>query len=360
MPEYLVIGGDDESAVHAMAVAADLVNHVPGAQADIAVPAGQKTAAELGSNARRVVGFELAPSSVPNISVGAIKEAAGGGWKNLMSAARGKAKEAAAAATENFGQYRELREELRLARYDVVFDLYAGAGSVLVARSAAAVKVVGFAAENIPHAPPGLTLLYHENHPAPKNIPRREQCRMLAARTLGYECSPHPEWNFKPFSPPAWAPPPPFILLGGHIPAPFAEILSAAGAPLVGESPPAEAPPQPVSAGELLALAAAAACVVGGGLAAALGTAQKTPVFFIGGKQRMPPNAILTDSPAALKEALDGVLHAADSPPPPEISPKTDSAAEELPPPESSDISKESASPDSTAPDSGGLRIRKD
>ena len=377
MPEYLVIGGAGESAVNALAVAADLVNHTSGAQADIAVPLAHKEIAELSNNVRRVVGFEIASSPVPDISLGAFKEAAGGGWKNMLSAARGKVKEAAESAAENYGQYKILREELHLARYDVVFDLQADAGSVIVARCAESVRVVGFATDNIPNAPPGLTLLYHDNYPAPKSIPRRQQCRTLAARALGYEFSPQPEWNFKPVSPPASAPNSPFILLGGNVPEPFAKILTDAGLPLVGGANGAGGAEDSAAAeftpGELLALAGAASCVAGGGLAAALGTATGTPVMFIGGKEHMPPNAVLTDSPAALKEALDGILRAHQpAPPPPEETTAPESAAPESPKEPNSPAGAEESAAAEAAKESPpkekkeekkgstGLRLRKD
>ena len=340
MPEYLVIGGAGDAAIDALAVAADAAR-INGAQVDIAVPAEAKAAAELGGNVRRVIGFELAPSSVPEVSLGALKKAAGGGWQNALSAARGKLKEAAESAAENFEQYRNLREELRAARYDAVLDLSASAGSVIVARCADAVKVVGFAAENVPHAPPGLQLLYHENYPAPKNIPRQRRCRMLAGRALGYEPRARPEWNFKEFPLPEWAPEAPFVFVWGNIPAPFAEILTASGARLAGALP--APPPEDVSPEALLASVGAAACVAGSGLAAALAAARGTPVLFIGGAADMPPGAVLTDSPAALKKELDAVLSSA--------SPET--------PPETAETSGADSDSDSVAPSSGGLRVRK-
>ncbi|MGI9307541.1 MAG: hypothetical protein ACR2P5_09635 [Gammaproteobacteria bacterium] len=334
MPEYLIIGGKTEDAAPAaLAVAADLAGRQE-AQVDIAAPVAHQDAVSLSACVRRVVGFDLTPSAKPDLSMDSLKQKAAGGWRGLLSAARG----AARGAAENFEQYRGLRDELRLARYDMIIDLNADAGSVIIARLADSVKVAGFSAENLPGAAPGMALFYHDSYAVPSNLPRLEQCRRLAGRALNYEPGPQPGWNFKDFPRPEWTPAAPFILLGGKIPAPFGEILTGANLPLCG-APPAPAPPETISPPDLLALAAAAVCVAGNGLAAGLGAALRKPVFFIGGKPQLPPNAVLTDSPAALKESLDGVLRRLHPPAAPKSAPDSPSA--------------------DSASSEGGLRIRE-
>lgn len=353
MPDYLLIHGQSDSAViNAMAVAEDL-QRKQGAQVDIVVPPERQAIAELCLTLRRVVAVDIAPS-VPQLPLAELKtelQSEHGGWKNkLLAATQSRAllntvksgvKSVAEAALSNFRQYRDLLDELRLVGYDAVIDLDANAFSMLVSRAAKTKKIIGFAAANINNAPAGLELLYHETRVVPKNLSRLQQCRQLAARTLGYEPDPQPAWQLKPCPPPPWMPPTPFILVGGKVPPPFVKTAAAAGLPLLGDFPDsAIKPPAPPAIGDWAALAKAAAVVIDSDVFAALATATGTPTIFIGGKKDMPDNALLAESPAALQSALSECLSA---------SAKT-ITAEKLPP--------AAATADSSAP-ADALRLKE-
>ncbi|MGI9298497.1 MAG: hypothetical protein ACR2QC_11470 [Gammaproteobacteria bacterium] len=298
MAEYLVIGGKNEDAVlHALAVAADIATKKADAQVDIATSPALAPVARLGKTPRRVVEVKIAPSA-PGVSLDALKNAPSGGWKGVFSFAQKAAKTAALSARNQFGQYRELAEELRIVRYDAVVDLDGDAAGLLAAKLAAADKVFGFAADNLPDAAPGASLLYHDTRAVPRNLPRREQCRRLAADCLGYTPPARPEWDFADPPPPANAPAPPFLLIGGKIPEPFMEILRAAGPPLFAPESPAD----------ILAAARICECAAGNGIAVALAAAAGARALFIGGAANSPPEATATESPTALQQEIGEIL----------------------------------------------------
>lgn len=355
MAEYLVIGGkNDEAALHALAVGADIAAKM-NAQVDIAVAPAAAAVARLGKTPRRVVEVHITAPSVPGISLDAMKQAPSGGWKGVMSFARAAAKTAAGAAKQQFGQYRELADELRLVRYDVVVDISGDAVGLLAARIADTPKVLGFATENIPDAAPGASLLYHDSRAVPSNLPRREQCRRLAAAGFGYTLQPRPEWNFIDSPPPAGLPEVPFILIGGGIPAPFMEILCVSGLPLFTPETPAD----------MLAAARRASCAVGNGIAIAIAAAAGAHTLFIGGAAHTPPEAATTESPTALKNAIDEVLQraaaeksAATPSPVPNLTPRQSAAESPDAAAAESVAEKESAPPEESSSGGGGLRLK--
>ena len=366
MADYLIIGGkNDDSALCALAVAADIAVKLD-AQTDIATTPARAPIVRLGRNLRRVVEVDIAPSSTPDVSLDALKNAPSGGWKGMLSFAKKAAQDAAVSARQNFGQYRALADDLRLVRYDAAVDLDADAAGLLAARLASATKVLGFASENIPDAAPGASLLYHDARAVPRSLPRREQCRRLAAAFFGYTLDPRPPWDFIAPPLPANAPAAPFILIGGDIPEPFMEILRAAGLPLFAPDSPAD----------MLAAAQAGECAVGSGVAVSIAAAAGARALFIGGAAHAPPEATTTESPSALQDALAQALTAArlqkseteESPSPPSAQNLTPQNAAAQKPEDNSASSQDTAHAQESAAEaaetaekspSGGLRLKR-
>ena len=353
MSEYLIVGGkNDDTVLSALAVAADLHSQKE-AQVDIAVPPARVELAQLGKTPRRIVAANVTPSGIPQLAEKA--KTPGGGWRGMLTAAQSVAQSAAQSAKQNFSQYRELAEELRLTRYDVVIDLDADAAGLVVARIANAEKILGFAAANIPNAATGASLLYHETRAPSTKLPYRTQCRLLAGLYFGYEPSSIPEWNFKETPPPPpWVPNSRFILQAGNVPPPFAEILSGSDIDTV-------LLPANATAAEILAAVTAAAVIVGNGIAATLATTTTNRVLFIGGAQHLPPGAILIESPAALKDEFTTIAPpavAAPTPTPTTTPPdmETTTAAPTTPPADTEVTPTAATTP---APSGGGLQIKK-
>ena len=350
MAEYLVIGcKDEDSAMSALAVAADIAA-AKDAQVDIATSPQCAPIIRLGKTPRQVLEIDISPSMPADLSWETVKKAPFSGMKNLLSAASKASKIAASSAMENFKQYRETIEKLRLAHYDAALDLDATAAGLFAARSANTEKVYGFAAENIPDAAPGASLLYHESRAVSKNMSRREQCRKLAAQILNYAPPPLPEWDFIDTTPPADIPESPFILLCGKIPAPFMAALNETGLPLY----------TPDS--EINTLAAARMCRFAVGTNISIPAAAGVKSFFIGGATYPLPNSHTVESPSALREGIAALPGA--SPPeaktPPEMPkaetaemPKAETAAETLPKAETAADENPPESPSS----GGGLKI---
>ena len=370
MPEYLIIGGKDSSqALAALAAAADIAATGDDVIVDIIVPTDVADIVRMSEVPRRVIAANIAPTAPDGFS----PDKPSGGWRGVLSAAQTAAKSAANAATKNFAQYRELMDEIRMVRYTAAFDTVADAAALLVARMASADKIIGFSAGVIPDAAPGAVLMYHEPRGVPSNLPHREKCRRLVSQQLDFTLTPTPKWRFRSFSPPSWAPSPPFILTGGRIPEPFSEVLADAGMPVVET-------PSDATVEEIFAAATVASSVAGSGLTAELAAAAGTRTFFIGSEKHRPPEATLTESPAALREAIVAA--------PPSIEPTPAIVENETPPPaepekpaaessssetlKTSDTSKTSETPETSEtsktpetsetppPASGGLRIKLD
>ena len=300
MADILIIRGGSDQVVDALAAVGDVLANVPQVQVDLAVPADTAAIAKLSGAVRRVV--SIAAFSSPDFSaLGARRN-----WKAKFWAA---AKTVAAAANENLQDYRAVAKELRLVRYDLVFDLDASAFSVAVARAAKADKIIGFNPSSLPSAAPGAALLYHEVRTAPPKAPPLLRCRHLLADYFNYEMLSPPPWNVLVDNNalPVWMPQTPFILVGDKIPAPFwQEIQASHMGAVVGNSPAANVcPPDGVMApATIAALAKKAVAVVGNGLTTAIAAAVGAKTLFIGAATAAPFAAVLVDTPTALKQAL--------------------------------------------------------
>lgn len=361
MPEYLIIGGkNSDQALAAMAVAADINATGDDVIVDIIVPADAADIVRLSEVPRRVIAANVAPTPPSGFS----PEIPSGGWRGVLSAAQTAAKSAADAAAKNFSQYRELTDEIRMVRYTMAFDIVADPSALLMARMASTEKIIGFAPGVIPNAAPGSALMYHEPRTVPSSLSYREKCRRLVAQQLNFSLTPVPEWRFRTFTPPAWSPSSPFILIGGRIPAPFSEVLADAGMPVVET-------PSDATVEEIFAAATAASSVAGSGLTTDLAAAAGARTFFIGSEKHCPPEATLTESPAALREALVAAppvestsfveeTPPVDATPSPSVEEAPSLVENETPPPAEPKKSDTDSSPSKTPPASGGLRIKLD
>ena len=303
MPEYLLISGRDAVSVAYMpAVAADIISKIKDAQVDIAAPTAYADYARISAVVRRVI--SISPPTVPEMKSDAA------GWKGKFSAL---AKNIATSAAQNFREYRDTIGELRITRYDAVFDFDAGAFSISVARAAKTDKIIGFAPDSLIDPIPGASLMYHDTRPVGKgDTTFLSRCRKLSSKYLNYSLAPM-KWNINIPELPSWVPDKPFFLVGANTPAVFINVVAETDLVLVGDFDKADVKiPADATPGDIVAAAAAAKAVIDGGLTAILGTAANAPVFYIGDKA--PDNTVVISTPAELSAALADLTTPQDSP----------------------------------------------
>ena len=320
MPDYLLIRAQSAAAaVDVLAVAAEIIEKMgDDAQVDIATSEEYADYLRLSEVVRRVVGVtapDIAALTSPPDNAG------GGLGGKLLSLG----KKVASVAGQNARQYWELAKDLRLVRYDVVFDFDSSAFSAAVSRAAKADKTIGFDARNIDKPVTGAVLLYNETYHIRAEMSDAMRLRHLPARFFDYDVGGKADSRIVAAPPPAEETP--YVAVVGEVPPPFADVLRETNQRLVVRHKQTE------SAQETAAVVQHADIVVGNGVAAAIAAACGVRTFFIGGKRHVPEGAVWCSTPAALVAACSSHLSS---------SAKTSPAADDepSPPPQRQDETK--------------------
>ena len=183
----LIRGGDSRDIIDALWVADEIADAMgEDVQIDIAVPEAYAAYARLSTSVRRVIALP----AVEHFSAGADDEAgdSGGGAGDAASVATGAAKKlfsfaknVAASAGGNLRAYKAVAGDLRLVKYDTVFDFDSSGASLAVARLLKVKEIVGFDEKNIKSPLPGATMMYHATPP----YQRRHKQQHATAATGG-------------------------------------------------------------------------------------------------------------------------------------------------------------------------------
>lgn len=309
----LIRGGDSRDIIDALWVADEIADAMgEDVQIDIAVPEAYAAYARLSTSVRRVIALP----AVEHFSAGADDEAgdSGGGAGDAASVATGAAKKlfsfaknVAASAGGNLRAYKAVAGDLRLVKYDTVFDFDSSGASLAVARLLKVKEIVGFDEKNIKSPLPGATMMYHATHHISGDTSNSMRLRQLAARYFSYEAK---KRDCKIPRTETTTPAQPYVIIDGSVPDAFLQVLRDGGFNLVNVDSEAD---DALPAVEIVELARHATAVVGNGAATALSSILGGQTLFIGDKCDMPEKAHYITTPAILAEAM---AEAATKPPP--------------------------------------------
>ena len=266
----LIRGGDSRDIIDALWVADEIADAMgEDVQIDIAVPEAYAAYARLSTSVRRVIALP----AVEHFSAGADDEAgdSGGGAGDAASVATGAAKKlfsfaknVAASAGGNLRAYKAVAGDLRLVKYDTVFDFDSSGASLAVARLLKVKEIVGFDEKNIKSPLPGATMMYHATHHISGDTSNSMRLRQLAARYFSYEAK---KRDCKIPRTETTTPAQPYVIIDGSVPDAFLQVLRDGGFNLVNVDSEAD---DALPAVEIVELARHATAVVGNGAATAI------------------------------------------------------------------------------------------
>lgn len=318
MADYLLIrSGGNIQVVEALAVAADLVDKLgDDAQVDIATTETLVSCAQMGSHIRRVIGIPpLGTDTLANIT-----KPEGSSWKEKLLSSTQAVK---SFVKDNSKNYWKTSENLRLVRYDVVFDLDMNAFSLSTTKISKNDKIIGFDGSAGKESMTGASLLYHDSYKIPNDLSSGMRRRQLVARHFDYSPSHLSDSYIKSYDRLEWLGDSPYILLSGNVPNVFTDTIDSyleANNPknvqvLGGKYGYLNHASADFSIEERAALSQNAIAIIGNDIEAVLSSASAKPTYFIGDKSQKMCGAQFLSNSNELLEQLKQWLPSIDAAP---------------------------------------------